>query len=207
MSTCLLAFFNRPVLTVASALLGKVLVMKSSSTTLTPSLSLKREREISGVITEVEAYDGVQDKACHASKGCTDRTKVMFGPAGHWYVYLCYGMHWMLNVVCEREGYPAAILIRSIAEIPNSNVSSSDVGWLWRGGIVGPGKVTKYFGIDKRFNGKAAIQNSGLWIEDRGIVIPKKIIHRTSRIGVTYAGDWAAKPYRFICREPSLSSR
>src|SRR3989338_7021109 len=118
MSTCLpVSFFDLPVLTVAPGLLGKVL----------------RCGERSGVITEVEAYDGIRDKACHASKGCTDRTKVMFGPAGHWYVYLCYGMHWMLNVVCEREGYPAAILILSIAEIPNSNVSYFDVGWLWRG--------------------------------------------------------------------------
>jgi len=160
-------FFERPVLEVAEDLLGKTVVCKKGRTI------------IEGMIMEVEAYDGPEDKACHASKGCTQRTKVLFGPAGHWYVYLVYGMHWMLNIVTGNEGYPAAVLIREAGE--------------WNG----PGKITKAFGIDKHFNGKTATEETGLWIEDRGVIIPKYSIERTARIGVDYAGEWAKKPYRF----------
>lgn len=178
------AFFDRPVLQVAPELLGKVL----------------RCGKTVGVITEVEAYDGMDDKACHASKGCTERTKVMFGPAGYWYVYLCYGMYWMLNIVCERENYPAAILIRSVMVRKNTH---GDI--VHHDAINGPGKVTKYFGIDKKFNGRYATQDSGLWIEDRFMVIAKTSIKRTPRIGVAYAGEWAKKPYRFVI-SPTLAA-
>lgn len=108
----------------------------------------------------------------------------MFGPAGHWYTYLIYGMYWMLNVVTSEPGYPAAVLIRTAGE--------------WDG----PGKLTKAMHIDKRFNAKPAAKEVGLWIEDRGLIIPKNSIFRTPRVGVDYAGAWAKKPFRFVVQTP-----
>lgn len=96
-------FFDLATPIVARGLLGKFLVRRIG------------KRTISAMITEVEAYDGSHDKASHASRGLTPRTKIMFGPAGHWYVYFTYGMHWLANIVCGKEGYPAAVLIRSVA--------------------------------------------------------------------------------------------
>src|SRR3989338_2934287 len=101
-------FFNKPTLQVAPKLLGKSLVRKMG------------KREITGIITEVEAYVGPQDHASHAFRGRTSRSEVMFGKPGIWYVYLIYGMHHCLNIVADREGYPAAILIRSVAFRPFS---------------------------------------------------------------------------------------
>ena len=161
-------FYARPALTVARELLGKELVRKTEAGML------------SGMITEVEAYIGPQDKACHAYKGLTPRTQVMFGPPGRWYVYFVYGMYWMLNVVTGEEGYPAAVLIRGVGE------------------FSGPGKLTRAFDIDRTFNGKIANKETGLWIEDRGIKVPSSKIERTPRIGVFYANEWAQKPYRFV---------
>ncbi|MGC9610952.1 MAG: DNA-3-methyladenine glycosylase [Minisyncoccia bacterium] len=159
-------FFNRPTLKVAEDLLGKHLVRKY------------RGKTITAMITEVEAYDGSNDKGSHASHGMTPRNKVMFGPAGHWYVYFTYGMHWLLNIVCGREGYPAAVLIRGVE------------------GISGPARVTKFFHINGKYSGKSANPWSGLWIEDRGEKIPK--IKKSPRIGIDYAGPvWAKKKWRF----------
>lgn len=132
------------------------------------------------MITEVEAYDGPHDKASHASRGLTPRTKIMFGPAGYWYAYFTYGMHWLANIVTGREGYPAAVLIRGVES------------------ITGPARVAKYFKIGKPQNGKPATHNAGLWIEDRGVKIPPAHVRRAARIGVVYAGPvWAKKRYRF----------
>lgn len=162
-------FFNQPTLEVAENLLGKFLIRKY------------RGKEISLMITEVEAYDGFNDKASHASKGKTERNKIMFEKAGKWYVYFTYGMYWMLNIVVGPKDYPAAILIRGTKE------------------ISGPARLTKFLKIDKKFNGKIADKKIGLWIEDRGIKINKSQILKTKRIGVEYAGKiWANKPYRFV---------
>jgi DNA-3-methyladenine glycosylase len=138
--------------------------------------------ETAHLITEVEAYDGECDLACHASKGRTARTEVMYAAGGVWYVYLCYGMHEMLNLVVGPKDYPAAILIRGIE------------------GVSGPGRVTKALGIDRRLNGIPAMPGAaGLWIEDHGIVVPPRLVQREPRIGVDYAGPfWAAKPWRFF---------
>src|SRR3989338_5880847 len=161
-------FFDRPVLEVAEGLLGKVLVHRRGKTLL------------HCIITEVEAYDGPEDKASHAHRGRTKRNAPMFGPAGHWYVYLVYGMHWMLNIITGPVGYPAAVLIRGVGE--------------WNG----PGKLTRALNIDQSFDAQRAVNETGLWIEDRGIVVPKSAIRHTKRIGVDYAGVvWAKKPYRF----------
>lgn len=169
-------FFDRPTLKVAEDLLGKYLVRKY------------RGKEIAAMITEVEAYDGPHDRASHASHGKTERTKIMFGPAGHWYVYFTYGMHWLVNIVTGPEEYPAAVLIRA--------VQSYDVG---HRKIEGPARTTKFFKIDKQFNGKAASRKAGLWIEDRGVKIKRSQIEKGPRIGVNYAGPvWAKKPFRFL---------
>lgn len=166
------AFFKRPVLAVAPELLGKYLVRELPDGTIDARM-----------ITEVEAYDGEEDKACHASKGRTKRTEVLYGNAGNWYVYLCYGIHHLLNVVTGEEGYPAAVLIRGVE------------------GVVGPGRVTKLLSIGKELNARPTVPMSGLWIEDRGVAVAKNKILKTPRIGVAYAGEWAHKPYRFVLED------
>ena len=166
-------FFNHPTLIVAQNLLGKFLVRKIGN------------KEIASMITEVEAYDGFNDKASHASRGRTLRNEVMFGEAGRWYVYLIYGMHWMLNVVTGPKDYPAAILIRGVADAKS------------------PGKLTKYFQINKSLNSKITSKTTGLWIEDRGVKVEAKNILKTKRIGVHYAGPyWSRRRYRFLIEIP-----
>lgn len=163
-------FFSRDVLRVAPDLLGKVLVKR------------EKEKKIEMIITEVEAYDGENDKACHAYKGRTSRTEVMYGSAGVWYVYLVYGMHYMLNVVTGEIDYPSAVLIRGTKE------------------VSGPGRLSKALSVDKNLNNKNLSRETGLWIE-KGLVVPSKEILKTSRVGVDFAEEWAEKPYRFIWKE------
>lgn len=134
-------------------------------------------------ITEAEAYDGPEDLACHASKGKTKRTEVMFGSAGAWYVYLIYGMYEMLNLVTGPKDYPAAILIRGVV------------------GISGPGRLTKRLGITRDVNGLQAGPGVGLHLEDRGLSFDDSQIEITPRIGVDYAKEWALKPYRFVLKK------
>jgi DNA-3-methyladenine glycosylase len=160
-------FFARPALVVAREMIGKYLVRRIDG------------REIAAPITETEAYVGPHDLACHGSKGRTARTEVMFGPAGHWYVYFIYGIHWMLNAVTDDEGYPAAVLVRGAGQ--------------WDG----PARLTKALEIDKALNARPIAPEATLWLEDRGLKIPGNRIRRTPRIGVDYSGPWATKPYRF----------
>ncbi|MBL9186412.1 MAG: DNA-3-methyladenine glycosylase [Opitutaceae bacterium] len=133
------------------------------------------------MILETEAYVGERDLACHARAGRTARTEVMYGAGGVWYVYLCYGIHEMLNLVVGPRDWPAAVLIRGVE------------------GASGPGRVTKTLAIDRSLNRAAADEASGLWIEDRGVRVPRGKILATPRIGIDYAGPvWAAKPWRFV---------
>jgi DNA-3-methyladenine glycosylase len=162
------AFFKRDTLTVVHGLLGKYLVCGGTAL----------------MITEVEAYDGPDDLASHAARGRTPRNSVMFGDAGVWYIYLCYGAHWLANIVTGPPDYPAAILLRGVE------------------GVSGPGRLTRHLGIDASFNHKRAEKRSGLWIEDRGVVISPRRILKAPRIGVAYAGPiWANKKYRFLLRD------
>ena len=137
------------------------------------------------MITEVEAYDGPNDLAAHASRGRrTTRNEIMYEVGGVWYIYFVYGMYEMLNIVTREPGYPAAILIRGVL------------------GYNGPGKLTKALGITRAHHGKRAMKSSGLWIEDRGTIIRPKDIARTPRIGIGYAGEvWTAKPWRFVLKK------
>lgn len=162
-------FFNRPTQVVAKDLLGKFIVRKFSG------------KEIALMITEVEAYDGPNDKASHAHRGETERNKIMFGPAGNWYVYFTYGVHWMLNISTGPKGYPAAVLIRGTDK------------------ISGPARLTKFLRIDKKLNNKPAIRSSGLWLEDRGVLAKKQQVQRTPRIGIDSSGPiWSKKLFRYI---------
>ncbi|OHE74652.1 MAG: hypothetical protein A2007_04305 [Verrucomicrobia bacterium GWC2_42_7] len=164
-------FFQRTTIEVAENLLGMLLCRKMADESVQRCL-----------IREVEVYDGVEDKASHAHKGKTKRNAVMFGPGGYWYVYLCYGMHWMLNLVTEKEGYPAAILIRG----------AGDYG--------GPGVLTKKLNISHSLNAKLCSEQSGLWIEKNLASHPYTTL-RTPRIGIDYAGEWALAPLRLKMAE------
>lgn len=177
------SFFDRPTLKVAKALLGKFLLRE-----LGCSLLITR-------IVDVEAYIGQNDLACHASKGRTTRTEVLFGPAGFTYVYLIYGMYDLLNIVTEDVDVPAAILIRGIEVVEGSSTTAPRR-------IDGPGRLTRFLGIDRTLNQFDATLGHTLWIEDRGERISPKTLQTGPRIGVEYAGQWAHKPWRFFLPAP-----
>ena len=167
-------FFQRDVLEVAPDLLGKTLVRSFSDG--------RTERF---TITETEAYRGTEDLACHASKGRTPRTEVMFREGGLIYVYLIYGMYWMLNFVTDLEDNPSAVLVRGI------------------GNISGPGKVGRILELDKSFYGEDLYHSDRLWIENE---TDGSVPHTThSRVGIEYAGDqWVSKPWRYKMKIPGL---
>ncbi len=181
------SFYNRDVLIVAPALLGKRLLRQ------TPN------GMISGIITETEAYNGMQDLACHAHVGKTKRTAVMFGPAGFAYVYFTYGMHWCFNVVTGEEGYPAAVLVRAIYPQEGFDLISAH-----RAGIKkirwtdGPAKLTKALSIDKFHNGiDLTTRDANLWIEE-GIKIKEDDILVNTRVGLGKTPEpWLSKPWHF----------
>ncbi|MEK7062942.1 MAG: DNA-3-methyladenine glycosylase [Patescibacteria group bacterium] len=177
-------FFERSAVMVAKDLIGCYLIKR-----------LNDGKIARFMIVETEAYEGLKDKASHASRGETERNKVMFGEAGVWYVYFTYGMHYILNIVCGKVGYPAAVLIRGVVDENGEK-------------ILGPARLTKKLKIDKTFNGKTVSKIAGLWIEhptlkihDREFVMGRKNgnVLKTPRIGVDYAGlIWSQKLYRFV---------
>lgn len=159
-------FFLRDVLDVAPELLGKILVRRFNDG------RTERYR-----ITETEAYRGIEDLACHASKGRTPRTKVMFGQGGAVYVYLIYGQYWLLNVVTGLEGDASAVLIRGIEGFP------------------GPGRVGRELQLDRSFYGESLITSPRIWLEDAD---PVSEIRTSKRIGIDYSGEeWSEKLWRF----------
>jgi DNA-3-methyladenine glycosylase len=140
-----------------------------------------------GRIVETEAYIGEDDKACHARFGKTERTKIMYGVAGHAYIYLCYGIHYLLNIVTERNDFPAAVLIRRIEPIERRGDYKN----------YGPGNLTKYLNIDKSLNGEDITASKTLWIEDDGFGIDNRNLRKGERVGVGYAREYAKKLWRF----------
>ncbi|MDE2071586.1 MAG: DNA-3-methyladenine glycosylase [Patescibacteria group bacterium] len=161
-------FFERNTLVVARDLLGKFLCRKVGG------------RAVAFMITETEGYHGFKDLASKARRGKTPGNAPMYARAGTVYVYFTYGMHWMLNIVTEKEEYPAAVLIRGA------------------GGVVGPARLTKFLKIDKRLNTKMLSKKSGLWIEDRRVRVRPAEITKGPRVGIDYAGPYKLKPWRFI---------
>lgn len=160
-------FFQRSVLEVAPELLGKILVRQFDDG------QMKKY-----VITEVEAYSGDGDLACHASKGKTPRTEVMFSEGGLVYVYLVYGIHWLLNIVTGKEGDASAVLIRGLE------------------GIDGPGRVGKVLQLNKSFYGETLFSSDRIWIEHSEIPVKYET---APRVGIQYAGEpWISKHWRFI---------
>lgn len=186
-------FYNRPTLTVARELLGARLV------------HISRGKKLVGFITETEGYIGEEDLACHAKAGYTKRTAPMYGPPGHAYVYFTYGNHWMLNAVTEREGFPAAVLIRAIQPIEGVELMMKR-----RQGrdTFGPGKLTQALGITISQNyADLTDPASGLWIE-AGVKVPDKSVTIGARVGLnTTPEPWFSKPWRFLVKEPILDIR
>jgi DNA-3-methyladenine glycosylase len=167
-------FFRRDVLLVAPGLIGKILVVIPGEN------SFRRF-----MITETEAYRGDVDEACHASKGRTARTEVMYHEGGNIYVYFVYGMYWMLNFVAGEKDDPQAVLIRGIE------------------GFSGPGRVTKALNINRSYYGEDLTTSKRIWVEDAGI---KPVVKTSPRIGINYAGEiWKNKPWRYLIDPKSLN--
>jgi len=179
------SFYSRSTLDVANDLLGKVLIRRLG------------RRKLAGRIVETEAYVGPHDLACHASKGHTPRTAVMFGPPGFAYVYMIYGFYFCLNVVTEPEGYPAAVLIRAVEPLEGVDLMKKLRSHPVRHTNIasGPGKLCMAMSIDKQLNG-ADLLGTTIWIEDRNI--DRGAILTSPRVGVDYAGEYKDKPWRFF---------
>ena len=181
------SFYNRPTLTVARELIGARLVRILDGVKLV------------GLIVETEAYISDKDLACHAKAGLTPRTAPLYGKPGHAYVYFTYGNHWMLNAVTEREGLPAAVLIRAIQPIEGMEIMLER-----RGGrdTFGPGKLTRAMGIDKEQNTADLTRTaSGLWIE-AGVDVPNSLVTKGPRVGLNNTPEpWLSKPWRFKVKD------
>jgi DNA-3-methyladenine glycosylase len=193
-------FYSRSALETARNLIGKLLVRSFLG------------QLMAGMIIETEAYQGEQDLGCHAKAGLTPRTKVMYGPPGHAYIYFTYGMHWMLNAVCCPEGSPAAVLIRGIEPVFGLDSmrsfrhqpSSSKPGSLNKGWTDGPAKLCQALSLDGKLNGiNLCDMNSDIWISNSSYSIPKKNIIRTPRIGMNNVPEpWKSIPWRFLWELP-----
>ncbi len=176
------SFYDRDTVLVARELLGKYLVHRSDGS------------ERVGRIVEVEAYLGPHDRAAHSARGLTARNRVMFGPPGHAYVYLIYGIHWCMNVVTEREGHASAVLLRALEPVRNLE-----------GRTQGPGLLCKAMGIDGRLQGHDLLSEDFHVAARAGERSPALV--RRPRIGVEYAGHWARRLLRFYVRGNPCVSR
>ncbi len=181
---------NKDVVAISRALLGKFLF-----TNIAGALT-------GGIIVETEAYNGAIDKASHAyGNKNTTRTKTMFMEGGVAYVYLCYGIHQLFNVVTSVEGEPQAVLIRAVEPLEGLDVmlQRRSMDKLKPNLTAGPGSVAKALGIDRNLNA-LSLQSTMVWIEDKGIVIHADEIAAVPRIGVAYAAEDALLPYRFYVK-------
>jgi DNA-3-methyladenine glycosylase len=186
-------FYEQPTLAVARGLLGKYLVRKHP------------DGKTVGRIVETEAYIGPTDLACHASRGRTARTEIMYGAAGYAYIYFIYGVYYCLNIVTEAVDHPSAVLIRALEPVdgiePMKKRRKTEE---LRNLASGPGKLCQAFAIDKALNG-ADVCRGIMYVEDRGDPPPK--ILATPRIGVDYAGKWKDEPWRFLIRGNEFVSK
>lgn len=170
-------FFTQPALVAAKDLLGKYLARRMADGSVRV-----------GKIVETEAYIGTKDRASHAYGGKrTARNEAEYLIGGHVYIYLVYGMYWQFNISTGKKGSPECVLIRAIEPIDNS-VSIAN----------GPGKLCRWLKLDKSFYGEDLVKSRQLWIEDRGVKMPRSLIVAGPRIGIDYAGHyWSARPWRF----------
>lgn len=177
------SFFSVGAEVLAERLIGKILVRRSDG------------QEYRARIVETEAYVGTHDLACHASRGHTRRTSIMFGPPGYAYVYFVYGMHDMLNIVCSHEGDAQAVLIRAAEPLS---------GFQKPVNLSGPGRLTKAMCITTQRDNGTDLTGDDLFLLDDGFQPCE--IHRSPRIGVDYAGHWKDAPLRFLdARSPAVS--
>jgi DNA-3-methyladenine glycosylase len=195
-----LSFYERTnVLQIAKELLGKILVTRWDGI------------ETSGRIVEAEAYNGIIDKASHASGGRrTNRNEVMYGKGGVAYVYLCYGIHHLFNVVTNEMETPQAILIRALEPIKGIDVMLKRTGKKQLDNTLtkGPGNVSKALGISFKQHSGHSLSSKDLFIAEDGFILNKKDITASPRIGVDYAGDDASLPYRFYIKgNPFVSGK
>ena len=197
-------FFRRDPATLARALLGRRLVRR-----------LGTGLELAGRIVETEAYLGIPDRAAHSFGGRrTERNRSMWLDGGHVYVYFTYGMHWLLNIVSEREGQPTACLIRALepldgvedmrhnraGKVPLDRLKDTDL-------CSGPAKLTEALRIDGDLDGLDLVRGEELYLEPGRSMTADRVVV-TTRIGVAYAGEWAKKPLRFYVRDnPNVSAR
>jgi len=185
-------FFNQPTLKVAQDLLGCFIIRKVG------------RKIIRAKIVETEAYNGPRDLASHASRGRTARNAVMFGPAGMIYVYFTYGLHFMLNIVTGKTGYPAAVLIRALEPVEAINHKSKIINLKFNG----PARLTKTLAINKTFNHLPIFtRKHGLWLEKPTRQLQPKQIIRAKRIGVDYAGAYKDKKWRYYLKDNNFVSK
>jgi len=191
------SFFLRRTEIVARDLLGCLLVRQSNGTRL------------SGRIVEAEAYRGEEDLACHAKAGRTKRTEIMYGPPGFAYVYFTYGMHWMLNVVAEKEGFPAAVLIRAVEPIEGIEVmrrlrGMNEISLLCKG----PGRLTQAMAIQKGENGLDFCEKASSLRIEPGVNPDDREIIASPRIGLGKTPEpWLSKSWRFCIKGNSFVSK
>ncbi len=186
-------FYNRPTLRVVRELLGKRLVR------------LENGVRLAGIIVEAEAYIGEDDLGCHAHVGCTPRTRVLYGPPGHAYVYFTYGNYWMLNFVAEKEGFPAAILIRGIVPTEGiERIAARRQGRPQAQWTDGPGKICMAMAINKAQNeADLCAPEAELFVEE-GVNIPDSCVTTGPRVGLNSVPDpWKSIPWRFMARYES----
>jgi DNA-3-methyladenine glycosylase len=184
------AFYRRNDVTrIARDLLGKALYTRIHGKTT------------AGLIVETEAYSW-KERGCHAyDNRMTARNAVMFGEGGHAYVYLCYGMYNLFNVVTNREGKADAVLIRALEPVEGVNLMQKRTGASKTHRITsGPGKLTRALGIDRKHNGMV-LTSKQVWLEDAGIRVGRTLIQATPRIGIDYAGEDARLPWRYTIKD------
>ena len=176
------ASFNQPTLRVSRDLLGKFIVRRH------------RGRELAAMITEVEAYKGPKDRAAHTFGGRrTARVEPLYADGGTAYVYLVYGIHWLLNFSTAGAGNPEGVLIRGVLTADAAKPRL----------LSGPGRVTAYLRIDRRLDHVDATRSAVMWLEDRGIRVTARRIRTGPRVGIDYAGEyWAARGWRFWIDSP-----
>jgi len=186
------SYFSRDTVTVAREILGCRLV------------HIQNSKRISGIIIEAEAYCGEDDLGCHAKAGLTERTKPMFGPPGHAYVYFTYGMHWLFNIITQPEGQPEAVLIRAIVSDEGIDLIKARRGKQPRKNWTnGPAKLTQALGISKEYNEYDLTKPDATLFIEEAFNLPDQFVTTSPRIGLfTVPEPWKSIPWRFLAALP-----